>query len=266
MLLLPAFAQQKSVIDQQTGYRIEYERIINGNRRSAILYRRGAMFRQEERIGLGKQAETLVELYDAQLPPMIWWYSPKDKQANPTLDFILDTLGTMVAKEGEVSVKKRFSIPAHAVIDGNSSIQIRPSFSPHHIKDNDRILWTKQGEEMLLGMRCIRYSGKPDPKYKRKEQSSLVAWVEPNTGLILKSEVRMKESASSLAPPHITRYRVISIKPLSPSITRRFFQLPKGAVANVPEMFDKVKLPEGVKKRRPPYSDPTIVKTGMGFK
>lgn len=266
---LPAAAQKKVVPNQQTGYRIEYEQIMDGNKRTAVLYRKGAMFRQEDILNRGHKSEdTLFELYTPEPHSVVWSYSTKFRQAFPQGGFIRDSLADLIAKDGDAAVRKRFSIPLHAMIMGNVGGQIRPSFEPSHVKDNQGVNWIKQGEQTLIGFPCIRYLAQlkvPQPK-SSTDISTNTIWVEPNTGLILKSETEIRQVTASLAPPHTLRYRVISLQPLSPLISRCFFELPAGTVAIVPELFNKVKLPKGVKRQRIQHSNPTIVKTGTGFK
>jgi hypothetical protein len=202
-----------------------------------------------------------MELYDGSDPILVWGYDAKSRSAYPTYDASMVAFSQAVKRLGDGPARERYSIPAHIP----ALFLIRPVQRPAPRIRLETLASLKdyklqpQGKESVAGFPCRIYGSviaykhpgitrsEPDTAEATPAQQAVRAWVEPETGLVLRLEQRTQFGAGSPVPPQRFGYLVKKFQRL-PSIPITRFQLPPGAQANVPKIFAGVRLPAGVKR------------------
>lgn len=210
--------------------------------------------------GRGKSIATYV--YDNSQPPVVWGYDEK-RSAWPSSPSCDKAIADAMVRYGEAETQRRFGVPARYLKIARlyAGHKLRPDLHLLTRKELDRLAWKKVGREKVAGVLCEALQGKwvaPGTGGSVRVTIEQKAWVEPRTGLVLRWESRY---ANPPAPPFRQGYVVKRLRFLK-SVPPDRFQLPPGSTANVPEIFQDVRLPPGVRRVK---ATGAFAKTGKGF-
>ncbi|GEM_PF-2348113 len=266
LILFPRFSLAQAKISLNT-LKNGYEAVVleeNGaNRREVHLYSMQDKFRCESPTSSGRpnKIQNFIELYNASDAPVVWWYIDKENFARISPDSVKTRLQEEREKYGDAVVRKKYSISTTAMF---ITMKLIPRPAMMLMRQSELTgKWKAAGKARIAGYLCsVR---EKDYVYPLGERATSKAWVEEESGLVLRYEQRNTAQKGSLSPPQTSAIFVKWIRPLSVAKAAKLFRLPPGIIAYIPEMFHDVKVPADVKRRPLVDNDPTIVKTGMGF-
>ena len=220
---------------------------FEGNRKiqRKVLYDKGC-FRSEESYPVlsGQPPGVSIYVYDKSLPTIVWGYQKQKPSAWASYESCCNALMEISRREGEVATRKKFLISPTFTLNANRSLL--SDLVLRTLSTLGKYTWRKDKQEKIAEYLCDVMLAEYQPP-QSKDKIVQRAWVEPHSGLVLQWESRYLPGAGSPVPPIFTGYRVKSLKFLK-SVPIARFQLPPGAIANVPAIFKTVKLPKGVKR------------------
>ncbi len=202
-----------------------------------------------------------IKVYDGTSPRIIWGYGDdtrKTKGAWIQTESIHIQLREEAKRTSVDAVARKYGLPTNY-----EALSFRAQFrnlimTTAEVENFPNMKKVRQ--EKVAGWICDVYeadsSHKGGAEFSSASESGAArradlkrvdrAHVEPKTGLVLKHEFRA-EFPGSPQPPATFGYEVKSFALLSKSPPADKFRLPPGSVANVPRLFQGVKLPTGVK-------------------